>query len=216
MMLLLQPHKMRAVEEALKKHFGMSIARRVQEDIDRIYVTLVPEDTRYSLEREADRKRYNELYTKEGIPRYSLCMVVRNGKMKYFKSHENPHAYDYALVMAQYHPGKFKAGYKDYLGLAPVKKEEYDCILASGENNSHIQDVLIIDLDVGIFRFRYSFSDSGYECTLAEAAVTARNLFNNPDWQRNEQRFHRVFMGKDKVEWIVQKEDGNDDKQAVS
>jgi len=189
-------HKVLAVDKALHKQYGASIDSRLRSEIDRMYVELVSEETRLAAEREAERLMYQRAYSDGAIPHFSICKVIRNGAAEYYKSYENLGAYNYALALAQCSPTVFKAAYREKLGLVYISQEQYEQYSAQTENNDHIKDGVIINLDDETMRFGRTPVKHDFECSLSEAAKEARAIFDTPNWQRNHQRFYSVFIQK--------------------
>ena len=196
LMLFLPSHKVFAVDKVLRKQYGASIDSRLRNEIDRMYVELVPEETRLAAEREAERLEYQRAYSDGAIPHFSVCKVIRNGVAEYYKSYENLGAYNYALALAQCNSTEFKAAYREKLGLVYISQEQYEQYSTQTENNDHIKDSVIINLDDETMRFGHTPVEHDSECSLSEAAKEARTLFDTPSWQRNHQRFYSVFIQK--------------------
>ena len=196
LMLFVPSHKVFAVDKVLRKQYGASIDSRLRNEIDRMYVELVPEETRLAAEREAERLDYQRAYSNDAIPHFSVCKVIRNGVAEYFRSYENLGAYNYALALAQCNSTEFKAAYREKLGLVYISQEQYEQYSTQTENNDHIKDSVIINLDDETMRFGHTPVEHDSECSLSEAAKEARTLFDTPSWQRNHQRFYSVFIQK--------------------
>jgi len=196
LMILAPSHRVLALNKVLHKQYGASISNRLCGEIERMYMELVPEETRLATEREAERLRYQRAYSNGAIPKFSICKVIWKGAEEYFKSYENLSAYNYALAIAQCSPIDFKTIYQDNLGLIYIFKEQYEQYSGQPENSTHIMDSIFINLDDETMHFNHTFAEDAYECSLSEAAKEAKTIFDTPHWQRNCQRFYSVFIEK--------------------